>query len=81
MYIINGVDQEIICSKKEMDPHFNYQEIKCDECKKTLKIAQIQLKHINQYIDFVCFTYYCQEDKLTYFIFKFINRKVIYKNE
>ncbi len=79
--MITNLDQEVIYSKKKRDPHFNYQETRCDDCNRKLKICQIQRKRIDTCREFAIFTYYCQKCKLTYFIFKFINRKVIYKNE
>lgn len=82
MYTKKNLDQKIIYFKKKMDPsHFNYQKIKCDECKKTLKIAQVQRKYINQCLDFAVFYYYCLHCKLNYYIFKFINRKEDLNNE
>lgn len=58
------------------DPHFHYQEIKCNNCNRKLKIAQIQRKHINLCIDFAVFIYYCFKCCATIYIFKFINKGV-----
>jgi len=78
--MIKELDQEEFYDKKLVGSHhFNYQEIKCEECDKKLKICQIQRKHINRCVNFVIFTYYCQKCKLTYFIFKFINNDLIGK--
>lgn len=72
---VKDLDQEVIYSKEKMDPHFNYQFIKCRDCGKVLRICQIQRKRIDNCREFVVFTYYCRKCKLTYFIFKFINKK------
>lgn len=80
MYAIKELDQEIFHSKKNTNQDFNYQEIKCDNCNRKLKIAQIQRKDINQCLEFAVFTYYCRKCKLTYFIFKFINKNEVLNN-
>lgn len=69
MIIINNLEQE-----KEIQKE-NYQEIKCEECNRKLRIAQIQRKHINQCTDFAIFIYYCQKCDLTYIIFKLVDKK------
>ncbi|KKN61167.1 hypothetical protein LCGC14_0524620 [marine sediment metagenome] len=55
--------------------NFNYQEIKCDECNRKLKICQAQRKVINFFQEFAIFTYYCRKCNSTYFVFKFIKRR------
>ncbi len=49
----------------------DYQYFFCNECKRRLKICQIQRKVINTTLEFGVFIYYCKRCKLTYFIFKF----------
>ena len=74
--------QDIIYSKKNMDPHFNYQEqINCQECERKLKIYQIQRKNINRCVDFAIFTYYCFKCRATVFVFKFIKKNEVIINE
>ena len=78
MYAIKELDQEVRnYQKKGGTQNFNYQEIKCTDCNRKLKIAQIQRKNINLCVDFACFSYYCWKCKLTYFIFKFINKNEV----
>lgn len=75
--MMTNLDQEVIYSKKKMDPHFDYKEINCQECKRKLKICQIQRKRISRHLDFAILTYYCQKCKLTYYIFKFVNKNEV----
>ena len=46
----------------------------CEKCRQKLKLAQIQRKNLNLFIDFAVLVYYCWKCKLTYFDFKFINK-------
>jgi len=71
---LKDLDQEVIYSKENMDPHFNYQFIKCRDCGKVLRICQIQRKSIDNCREFTVFTYYCRKCKLTYYIFKTVDK-------
>jgi len=52
-----------------------YQFFKCRDCGRKLRICQIRRKKIDNCREFVLFIYYCRKCKLTYYIFKFINKK------
>lgn len=62
---------------KRNSSRFNYHYFNCPDCNYRLFICQIQRKNIDNFREFAVFTYYCRKCKLTYFIFKFINKKEV----
>ena len=55
-----------------MYTELDYQEIKCNQCHKKLKICQIERKIINNSLEFKGIDYYCPQCDLKYYIFIFI---------
>jgi len=65
-------DKRIVINSRTKN---SYQRFICRDCNRSLRICQIQKKKINNSLEFVVFTYYCSFCKLTYYVFKFINKK------
>jgi len=76
MHDLGGQDK-MYNKKIQVNPNFNYQEIKCQNCGRKLRICQIQRKNINLFVDFAIFTYYCFKCRATIYIFKFINKNEV----
>lgn len=68
----------LMLNKKE---ELNYLIFGCPECNRELRICRIQRKRISNCEVFTVYTYYCKHCKLTYFIFRFFNRKKRKGNE
>lgn len=63
-------------AKKSNGPgEIDHLHFTCQECKKKLKVNQIVRKRIVPFRTFNLFIFYCIKCNLTYFIFKYINRK------
>ncbi|MFW9971146.1 MAG: hypothetical protein ACFFDF_13205 [Candidatus Odinarchaeota archaeon] len=62
-------NEEMIIEIKVIKP------FECEQCGRKLRVCNKYLKKMNELQDFGVYTYYCNICKLTYYVFKIINKR------